>query len=197
MFGLSLWGKRTVGLGNKGEELETGVPAHLEVPPSIVFFSCLPTPSQPPALPPQPPPRSHTHTLCCSFSLQPRSPEEVTPHTHTLMLCIACRHVRLPSYCFLKPFTVSTGLALACSQCHLDGIRATREVDLSITRPSSEKRLLPVGGNQHRAPQPDRVQRARDGEHSVLKSMPPLHPSPQCSSVWKRNRKILRTRGGG
>lgn len=70
MFGLSLWGKRTVGLGNKGEELETGVPAHLEVPPSIVFFPCLPTPSQPPALPPHltPTPLPYTYTVLLTFS---------------------------------------------------------------------------------------------------------------------------------
>lgn len=164
-------------------------------PGGSTFYCLLPLPPHSiPASsssPPHPPPRFHTHTLCCSFSLEPGSPEEVTPHTHTLMLCTACRHVSQPSYCFLKPFTVSVGLALACSQCHLDGIRATHEVDLSITRPSSEKGFLAVGGNQHRVPQPDRVQRAREGEHSVLKSMPPLHPSPQCSSVWKRNRKIL------
>lgn len=81
MFCLSLWGRRTAGLGKKGEELEGD---RCPCTPGGSTFYCLlllpPTPSQPP------PP--YTYTVGCSFSLEPESPEEVTPR---LMLCTACR----------------------------------------------------------------------------------------------------------
>lgn len=88
MFGLSLWGKRTVGLANKGEELETGVPAAWRF---HLLLSSSPASPLHPSLQLFPPPTPHPapiHKLCCSFSLEPGSPEEVTPHTHTHSCCV-------------------------------------------------------------------------------------------------------------
>lgn len=83
MFGLSLWGKRTVGLVNKGEELETGVPAAWRF---HLLLSSSPASPLHPSLqlfPPPPPTRlPYTYTVLLIFS-GARVPRGGHPPTHT------------------------------------------------------------------------------------------------------------------
>lgn len=58
---------------------------------------------------------------------------------------------------------------------------------------SSPEKFLGVDGNQHRNPL---LTDMRTWEISALNGMSISYSSPQGSGMWKRSRKIVRTRGG-